>query len=88
MVTPLVAPTVMVQCDTASVVISVSPVLGPSDTEIPLSEIAVFSLPPRNEAGTASDTVVVSASVMPTVFVPDVALLLVSVVCTDRLSGP
>ncbi len=87
MVTPLVAPTVMVPCDTASVVISVSPVLGPSDTEIPLSEIAVFSLP-LSEAGTVSDTVVVSASVMPTVFVPDVALLLVSVVVTDRLSGP
>ena len=70
MVTPLVAPTVMVPCDTASVVISVSPVFGLSDTEIPLSEIAVFSLP-LSEAGTVSDTVVVSASVMATVFVPD-----------------
>ena len=87
MVTPLVAPTVMVPCDTASVVISVSPGLGPSDTEIPLSEIAVFSLP-LSEAGTASDTIIISASMMPTVFVPDVALLLVSVVFTDRLFGP
>ena len=87
LVTPLVVPTVMVPCDTASVVCSMSPVFGPSDTEIPLSEIAVFSLP-LSEAGTASDTVVVSASVMPTVFVPDVALLIVSVVVTDRLSGP
>ena len=87
MVTPLIAPTVMVSCEHRQRRDSVSAVLGPSDTEMPLSEIAMFSLP-LSEAGTASDTVVVSASMMPTVFVPDVALLLVSIVCTDRLSGP
>ena len=87
---PSSVPTVMVPCDTVSVVCSTSPVFGVSDTEIaldPLSEIAVFSLP-LSEAGSASDTVVVSASVMPTVCVPDVALLTVSVVFTNRLSGP
>ena len=88
MVTPLVVPTVMVPCDTVSVVVSVSAgVRTIRHRECPLSEIAVFSLP-LSEAGTVSDTVVVSASVIATVFVPDVAPLLVSVVFTDRLSVP
>ena len=74
MVTPLVAPTVMVPCDTASVVFSVSPVLGHRYRNPAQRDRRV--LVAADEAGTASDTVVVWASVMSTVFVPDVALLL------------
>ena len=87
---PSSVPTVMVPCDTVSIVCSTSPVFGVSDTVIALaslSAIAVFSLP-LSEAGSASDTVVVSASVMPTVCGPVVAPLTVSVVVTTRLSGP
>ena len=87
MVTPVVVSTLILPCDTVSTVCSRSAVFGPSDTEIPLSEIAVFSLTP-GEAGTVSDTVVVSATWIATVFVAEVALLTVSVVVTDRLSGP
>ena len=87
MVTPVVVSTLILPCDTVSTVCSRSAVFGPSDTEIPLSEIAVFSLP-LSEAGTVSDTVVVSATWIATVFVAEVALLTVSVVVTDRLSGP
>ena len=88
MVTPVVVSTLILPCDTVSTVCSRSAVFGPSDTEIPLSESAVFSLTASVEVGTVSDTVVVSATWIATVFVAEVALLTVSVVVTDRLSGP
>jgi hypothetical protein len=64
-----------------------SAVLGLSDTEMPASEIALFSLP-LSVVGTVSLTVVELLMVMAAVLVPELALLLVSVVVTDRLSVP
>ena len=49
MVTPVVVSTLILPCDTVSTVCSRSAVFGPSDTEIPLSEIAVFSLTAQRE---------------------------------------
>ena len=60
-----------------------------SDTVMrcPLSEIAVFSLP-LSEAGSAPTPSSYRRAGSPPSSVPIVALLTVSVVVTDRLSGP
>ena len=79
--------TLILPCDTVSTVCSRSAVFGPSDTGNPAQRdrgVLVDAQRGRHR----SDTVVVSATWIATVFVAEVALLTVSVVVTDRLSGP
>jgi hypothetical protein len=92
--TSLGVPIVMVPFDTFSVMVSESLVFGETDTvialsdaEIPVVEVAVCSLT-VSEAGVVSDTVVASVIVIGTVFEADELLVVLSVVCTDRLSEP
>jgi hypothetical protein len=80
-------PMEIVPADTFSTVVSVSPLLGLSATEMPASETGL-PMAPLNEVGTVSLTVAVSATVMPAVCAPVLLPSAVSVVVIDSVSLP